>query len=268
MFLAEGEKARVPVWDVHGRMLTVALSARWHAYPKRFEWLAEHGFALEYTAGLNALHLLAEHTRAYAEAGIPVRYHGFFPDHEFGHRDPDVATVATSIHEDLLRHIHQTQGQVVTFHVGLNRTIPIDPGRAADNLARLVACGRELDITVCLENLRRGPTSDPETVLEWARRSGASITLDVGHAVSAARVERGEISVLDFIDMFSERLVEVHMYGKESDRHYPIEREEQIASVVQRLLRTKCNWWTIELDDYEEALTTRAILFRCVQRFA
>ena len=29
------------------RLLTIALSAHWHTYPERFDWLLEHGFAVE-----------------------------------------------------------------------------------------------------------------------------------------------------------------------------------------------------------------------------
>lgn len=129
-----------------------------------------------------------------------------------------------------------------------------------DHLSHLVERGHQLGITVCLENLRRGPTSDPDTVVEWAEASGAAITMDVGHAVSSRRVQEGVLSALDFVDAFSARLVEVHMYEQERDRHYPPTDLSILGPVLDRLLETACSWWTIELDDYAEALATRTLL--------
>jgi hypothetical protein len=86
------------------------------------------------------------------------------------------------------------------------------------------------------------------------------ITLDVGHAVSCERAMIGELSLLDFIDAFQNRLVEVHMYGRELERHYPIVRIDGFEDAIDRLVMTDCRWWTIELDDYEEALVTRQVL--------
>ena len=266
MFLAEDQGARAHSWDVRGRTLTVALSARWDAYPQRFDWIANNGFAVAYTPGLDALHLLKDHTRAFVEAGIPVRYHGFFPGHEFGHANPDVARAALRVHESLLHAMQGHAEQVVTFHVGLRSQDPIDSGRAVEGLSRLTTLARSLGITVCLENLRRGPTSHPDTLLAWARESDAAVTLDVGHAVSCEHVRQGHITVIDFVDRLADRLEEVHMYGKETDRHHPIESEHEIAPVIGRLLDTRCTWWTVELNDCVEAAETRQILYRCVRR--
>jgi sugar phosphate isomerase/epimerase len=150
--------------------------------------------------------------------------------------------------------------QVITFHVGLHRKDPIDPGRVAENLRRLVECARDLGITVCLENLRRGPTSHPENVVAWARASGAMITLDIGHAVSCPRVQSGELTALDFLEMVADWLFEVHMYERETDRHRPPRDMTILGPIVDRLLATQCTWWTIELDDCAEALATRSLL--------
>jgi len=150
--------------------------------------------------------------------------------------------------------------QVITVHVGLKFDDPVDPGHAVENLSQIVKRANELGITVCLENLRRGATSHPKTVAEWACAAGAKITLDVGHANSCQRVQDGELTVLDFVDKFAERLFEVHMYETESDRHYPPRDMSVLGPVVDRLLNTRCSWWTIELDDCAEALSTRRLL--------
>ena len=118
----------------------------------------------------------------------------------------------------------------------------------------------DLGIIICLENLRHGLTSDPNTVLNWAQVSGSMITLDVGHAVSCERVQSGALSVVDFVEAFADRLHEVHMYERETDRHYPPRDMSILGPIVDRLLETECKWWTIELDDSAEALATRNLL--------
>jgi sugar phosphate isomerase/epimerase len=239
---------------------TIALSAHWHTYPDRFNWIAEHGFAIEYSPNPNALDALRRHMDPFLEAGIPVRYHGFFPNHELGHRDSAIAERALRLHLAALEAMQGRGEQVITCHIGLRHQDPIDPGRAVDNLAKLVEWARDLGITVCLENLRRGPTSHPETVLTWARASRAMITLDVGHAVSSERVQSGELTALDFVNTFADRLLEAHIYEREADRHYPPQDMSILGPIVDRLLATQCIWWTIELDDPVEALSTRALL--------
>jgi sugar phosphate isomerase/epimerase len=242
------------------RVPTMALSAKWNAYPDRFRWIEAHGFAIEYSPNPEALHLLPQHVDPLVDAGVPVRYHGFFRGYEFGHQDAAVAQRGTQVHWAALEAMQGRGEQVITFHVGLNRDDPIDPGRAMDNLAKLVTRAQELGIIICLENLRRGLTSDPETVLSWAQVSGSMITLDIGHAVSCQRVQSGALSVIDFVEAFADRLYAVHMYEREVDRHYPPQDMHILGPIVDRLLRTRCAWWTIELDDYAEALSTRNLL--------
>jgi sugar phosphate isomerase/epimerase len=248
------------------RLPTIALSAKWHTYPDRFHWIVEQGFALEYSPNPEAFDLLPEHTDLCLQAGIPVRYHGFFPGHEIGHPDPDAAERAVRVHVAALEAMCGRGEQVITMHVGLDRNMQVAPGRVVENLSRLVEHARSLGITICLENLRQGPTSCPETVAAWARASGAMITWDVGHAVSCQRVQSGELTVLDFLEMVADRLLEVHMYERETDRHYPPQDMTILGPIIDRLLLTRCTWWTIELEDYVEAMATRALLLDYVCR--
>lgn len=239
---------------------TIAVSAKWHTYAHRFHWITEHGFAVAYAPDPENLDVLPEHVDSLLKTGTPVRYHGFFPGYEFGHEDADVAERGLDVHIAALGAMHGRGEQVITLHVGLKREDPIDPGRTVENLTKLVEYARGLGIIVCLENLRRGPTSHPETVVAWARTSGAMITFDVGHAVSCQRVQSGELSALDFLGSVADRVFEVHMYERESDRHYPPQDMNILGPIVDRLLNTACTWWTIELDDYAEVLTTRVLL--------
>ena len=244
----------------HPQTPTIALSAKWYTYPERFEWIIAHGFAAEYTPDPQALDALAEQVRPFIEADLPVRHHAFFPDHELAHEDATTAERALRLQMASLDAMCGHGEPVVTVHIGLNPRTPLDAGRAVANLTRLVDHAQELGMTVCLENLRRGPTSDPRTVLAWAQAAGAQITLDVGHAVSCERVRRGELTPLDYVELFVESLTEVHMYEQERDRHYPPQDMHILGPIVDCLLTTRCAWWTIELDDLGEALATRTLL--------
>ena len=241
-------------------LITIAVSAKWFTYPKRFEWIAEKGFALEYTPNPQEFHLLPKHLSPFLEAEIPIRHHGFFPGHEIGARDREHADHAMCLHRAALNAMHGYGDQVITLHIALTHGIQIDSGRVVENLSHLVEYGQNMGITVSIENLRRGPSSHPEQIVEWAQKSGAMITLDLGHAVSNQRVIDGEFTVHDMIESFEERLVEVHFYEKESDRHYAPDDMTILGPIVDRLLETDCSWWTIELDDYDDILRTRILV--------
>ena len=86
------------------------------------------------------------------------------------------------------------------------------------------------------------------------------ITFDVGHAVSCQAVQDGLLSPLDFLDMVSDRLWQVHIYERETDRHLAPQDMTILGPIVDRLLATGCAWWTIELEDEAEAQATRTLL--------
>ena len=69
-----------------------------------------------------------------------------------------------------------------------------------------------------------------------------------------------DTSVFDFVDLCDSRIWEVHLYERETDRHYPPRDMNILGPIVDRLLDTQCRWWTIELNDYGDALYTRALL--------
>jgi sugar phosphate isomerase/epimerase len=245
--------------------IAVALSARWYSFPERFRWIAENGFDLEYTPDADNLDRLAGQVDPFLRGGLAVRYHGFFPGRELGHADAALAEDALRIHKRALDALLGHGQPVITVHVGLDPRTEILERRAVDNLARLVEYGGKRGITVCLENLRRGPTSHPETLSAWSSKSGALITFDVGHALSCGSVTGGACTAVEFLELVAGRIHEAHIYGRESDRHYPFLRPEDFRPLGDRLRQTPCRWWTIELEDYAEALETRQIVRQCLE---
>lgn len=240
---------------------TIAVSAHWHMGPERMEWIAAQNLGMEYSPNPDALDKLSSHVAPFLSAGVPIRYHAFFPHHPLGHVQPEIAVRAFEVHMAAVEAIHQQGGKVITIHIGLDRDQPLDPDRVVKDLARLVKAASERGITLCLENLRTGLTSHPETVSAWARASGAMITLDVGHALSCPRVTVGEMTPFDFVDAFQDRIYEAHIYGYEKGhQHNPPQDLTELGPILDRLLETRCGWWTIELDSYDDILSTRNLL--------
>lgn len=240
--------------------ITLAVATQWHVFPEKFEWLAQHGFGMEYAPNPKRFDHTKDHLMPYVEKNIPVRHHGYFPGFEIGDVDGEKAEEALQLHLKAVDGMLGCGEQVMTVHVGLPTAKEVDPGRVKDNLARLVEYAQDRGVTICLENLRKGPTSNPETVLEWAEWSGASITMDIGHATSCKRVICGDMNVLDIMKMFSPLLKEVHFYETESTTHHAPEDMLILGPVVDQLLETDCRWWTIELDAYDEIINTRKLV--------
>ncbi len=268
------DRGQVPIHSENGksgkdgqeRILTIALSVRADEFPERFLWAKDNAFALEYTPDPLHPEYISKHVKPFTDEGVPVRFHTRFFDFELGNADSGKAEEALRVHTRAIDSIAVLGKPVITVHLNLSKAIPFDSQTAVYNLTRLVEHGNKAGITVCLENLRSGPSSNPDNILAWASASGAMITLDMGHAVSSEIVKEGETTVTDILELFGERLQEVHMYGKEEDRHYPIEDITPFKAVIDRLMKTGCRWWTIELDDYGEALGTRERLLDYLNR--
>jgi sugar phosphate isomerase/epimerase len=240
--------------------IILAVKANWRFFPDQFDWLVLNGFPAEYTPDPENLSLISEQTKVFVENGLPVRHHGFFPGYEFGSQDKKTADEAMTLHFRMLDALKGVGEPFVTFHIGLDEQIEINPNRVKENLKRLVQYASNLGITICLENLKQGPTSNPYILREWVEYADAMITLDVGHAISSEPVAKKEITVAQTIGLFEDRLKEVHFYEKETDRHHAPENMQILGPIVDRLLTTQCSWWTIELEKYEDILHTKQMV--------
>jgi sugar phosphate isomerase/epimerase len=240
--------------------ITLAVSTQWHTFPDRFDWVAENGFAMAYTPNGQHPELTKIHIEPYLKTGTAVRHHGYFPGFEIGNKDHLLAEQALSLHRDNVDAMMGLGEQLMTVHVGLVPDIDLDHKRVVQNLTRLVDYASHRGITISLENLRFGPTSNPETMLKWTEESGASITLDVGHAVSCEKVRKGELSVTEIVESFRHKLEEVHFYEYETDTHHAPQNMSILGPIVDSLLETECQWWTIELNSYDDVLNTRNLI--------
>ena len=247
---------QLPLWPE----LTLAVSTTWRHNARRLDWIAANGLACAFTPNPDRLDLISRQLIPYMDNGMAVRHHGYFPGEEIGHAHAATAEDAMQLHFKAMEAMQGVGEPLMTVHVGLDRTLPLDHQRVVKNLTRLSEYGKKIGVAVSLENLRRGPTANPETLLDWARRSGAGITLDIGHAVSSQCVCSKAISVETIIDLAAERLVEVHFYASETNRHWAPRNMDILGPIADKLITTDCRWWTIELEDTQDVLFTRGLL--------
>ncbi len=246
---------------------TLAFTASSADAPARLRWVGEYAYAVEFSPDPEQLALLPRKVSPFLKAGLSVRFHTRYFRYEIGHADRHKAEVALKVHMRTLAAMAGLGGSVVTVHTGLDPDQPVLFSRIVENLSRLVAFAETLGITVCLENLRKGHSSDPRSILEWATASGAMITLDIGHALGAQCVQSGEYAPEDFVELFNSRLFEAHVYGREDAQgHHPITDVKPIEPVLDMLLRSKCAWWTVELQEPAEAIGTRRLLEEVLRR--
>lgn len=240
--------------------VTFAVSAHWHSFPEKPQWIGEQGLAMEYSPNPKRLDQIDQHISSYLKNGTKIRHHLFFPGYEIGDPDKEMAERAMHLHFRALDNMDGFGEPVATVHIGLNPKKQLDDERIVRNLSNLVDYAARKGITVCVENLKRGPASDPEAVLRWAEKSGSSITMDVGHAVSCELVENGGITPSDVVELFSDKLEEIHLYEYETNTHNPPKDMSILGPVVDKLLETQCRWWTIELDDFSEISFTKNLV--------
>lgn len=192
-----------------------------------------------------------------------VRYHCPFHRIDIGHNDPEKAKFALSIFSKIIRLIARRGGGYLSIHVGLGRnsTVPLSWDTTIENLKTLVQYGLERKVRVCLENLAWGWTSKPNLFEKLIRRSGAWVTIDIGHAVVCESVSSQQYHVADFIRPHAERLIEAHLYDRETEEgHIPPERLSDIEDRLDLLLKTDCNWWVIEIREVVGLLRTKKII--------
>jgi sugar phosphate isomerase/epimerase len=130
-----------------------------------------------------------------------------------------------------------------------------------EHLGRVAAAGRERGVTVCLENLKRGWTSDPGRLLTMAEAAGSAITLDLGHANASPFVQNGG-TLEAFTETVISRIANVHVYAIETPdgRHRPLDALNGHGRALDRLLAHGRHRWVLELSSRDDLAVTRRTL--------
>lgn len=203
-------------------------------------------------------------------AGLEVRFH-LSPEVEMAHADPPVAAqaqrnlqrgldVAARYARRPTRGVSDGTSTYATVHLACNESPleALDWAAAVQNLSALVEYGQQRGVTVCLENLRTGWTSDPDRFVQLVDHSGAMVTFDLGHANSSPFAAQR----LEFLDRVASRVVNAHVYEVEREGlgHTAPTDLRVIGPLLESLLQTGCDWWLIELADHKAVARTQALL--------
>ena len=195
--------------------------------------------------------------------GFEVRYHCAWPRIDIAYADQR-AEQAMHIFRQMMVFVSKVDGRYITIHIGLGQTSAkeLDWEKAIKNLSSLVLFGAELGITICLENITRAWTSSPEMFQTLIEKTGAGVTLDIGHVHACRKNRRFD----DFFKLYllpnKERIFNAHIYHTETHQgHVAPISVNQLADRL-RLLRSapSCNWWVIELSKPDEILQTKDLL--------
>ncbi len=192
---------------------------------------------------------------------LKIRYHLPLGYREIGHADQAEADLALDWMIEAVSQVAVAGGRFLTLHAGL----PGDASRGrisatTERLAQIVAHGADRGVEVCLENLRWGLTSDPDEFMGLVTGSGASVTLDVGHAASSDVAARG-FGAEQFARMVAPFVRNAHVYEREEGGHIaPLDLRSLTAPLDVLLDETRCDWWVVELHTVEDARRTHAML--------
>jgi sugar phosphate isomerase/epimerase len=197
-------------------------------------------------------------------AGFQVRYHCRFHGVDVAYSDQrgddSLALLLRTVDQ-----VSRAGGRHMTVHSGLGNPSGngIHLSRAIDNLAVLVAHGRQNGVAVALENLTTPLTNDPLLFRRMVLESGADVTVDIGHAHAVRHLHARHDIFAEYVLPHRNKILNAHIYHTELDGygHVP---PESLADISDRLdllgLAESCDWWVIELMNPAEVLRTRDLL--------
>lgn len=191
--------------------------------------------------------------------GVEVRYHCAFKGLDLGDDDDRKADAAMEVFKNVCRVVSRLEGTFMTVHLGLGRKSPegLSWERTISSLADLVGYAEGMGVRLCLENLASGWSSRPQLFEKLIRKTGAGITLDIGHARVCESVRCRIYELEDFVSPYPERVFNAHVYHEEVDgRHIPPGRLDDIRGRLDLLSSLSCGWWVLELREETPLLTT------------
>ena len=193
-----------------------------------------------------------------------IRFHCPFYQKDLGHHDLEEATAAKKLFRHIIRLVSKAGGEYLTVHIGLglDSTEPLSWDTTIENLRGIVRFGAEHRVRICLENLAWGWTSKPNLFEKLIRKSGAAVTLDIGHAHACESVRTQYYSFEDFITPHEGRVLNAHIYHTETAGlgHVPPEGLDDIKERLDLLRNAGCNWWVIEVKELEGLLHTKKLI--------
>ena len=109
---------------------------------------------------------------------------------------------------------------------------------------------------------RSGWTSKPNLFEKLIRRTGAGVTLDIGHAHACESIRSQLYTAEDFVTPHPDRVFNAHIYHTEISGvgHVPPVRAEDIKERLEILQNIGCKWWVIEIREVDGLLKTKKLI--------
>jgi len=197
------------------------------------------------------------------EASPVCSLHAPYTDLEIGHRDTEHAAAACRILQDYVNAAAELGAHHVNIHVGTFAPHPEElcHDTLVRNLTILMNHARRRGVPLTVENLRGGPSSNPESFAALLRQTGVPVTFDVGHARGCPWVQEGRGSVVDFLRAIPTPILASHLYFVErDDTHYAPQTVEDMAPTLDALTEAACDFWVLELHTLEALEQTRRVV--------
>jgi hypothetical protein len=186
--------------------------------------------------------------------------HAPYTDLEIGHRDAEYAAASRRILADYVDAAADLGAHHVNIHVG---TFAPDPEELSHdtmvrNVIALMEHGRRRGVPLTVENLRGGPTGNPETFAALLRATGAPVTFDLGHAAGCPWVLDGHGTALDCLRAIPTPILAAHVYRIErDDTHFAPDTTADISTSLDALCERQCDFWVLELHHLDRLDQTR-----------
>lgn len=194
---------------------------------------------------------------------LEVRYHCAFRNTDIGDDNDSKAMAAMDTFRTVCGVVSRLDGKFMTVHLGLGRQSPVGLSwdRTLNKLATLVKYANDLGICLCLENLASGWSSRPELFERLIRKTGAGVTLDIGHARVSPSVQSQIYELEDFVAPHPERVHNAHIYHEEiEDQHVPPQCLDDVRQRLDLLTALRCTWWVLELRREQPLLQTLEVV--------
>lgn len=178
---------------------------------------------------------------------------------EIAHSDLEFQEYSVSVIKEYLKFASKLGSIHAIIHVGAcensNDTIALE---SLEELSRMAFnCG----IKLCLENSIYGLTENGAFLREALRISNLFLCLDTGHCNV---VSQNNTSYLQMLQTLMNKCVHSHIYKTEDEKynHIPFNSLDELidSKVMNILLKSNCNWFTMELDNYINQVSQKTIV--------
>lgn len=185
------------------------------------------------------------------QTAIEVRYHLPYSYIEIAHINDNIREMSILTLQQYINFIAELDGHYAILHIGYNEGSHFDI--AVNSLNSLSDYSKNLGVQLCLENLIQGLTTDSCFLNELLSIPNVAFCLDTGHADVIIRKNK---KMLNVINDNIHKICHAHFYKTENDNynHMPFlsVNEVEQSQIVSLLLRSKCPWFTMELDQHKD----------------